>query len=1117
MPFTDDLSVPEINFGFYAPSFDKPDDTNLLGAAFRQENDVYNAVQYLSRPDFTADPHFDFAEKTKDSVFFQYNPDAFMGVRSEAEWAFTEAKLARERKDRERIAQGGAAGIFASIAAGVLSPTILIPVGGSAKAVGSGIKAAGEAAAMVALGASIQEGVLHLNQDERTLRESVIGVSTAAALGAVLGGAIQYATKKEVQSLTDNMAKAATADTILPAAGGAPMGLSAEAASKEAIASYVRMGDPGHIASTAIPISDFAKKLHLPESVAKALSLDWLGPVSRGLASKNAVRRTITNQLSNASVYTQAAVRGESTLAEGTVEQLIKQHWSQTATANHELKGLYREWFVNSGRGGTFRSWLPSGSYKDFLNEVGNVMFEHIEDIRRADVPEELHKAADIMLDNVYRSEIKTAREAGLESWVQLRDENYALRIATQQLKRDLASRETGVVRKILAEHALEVLRAKPKPEGVSEDVAAVLGKGPKAESFSEAELADLADQIAEELLPKMLGEYGKNGVVPALHELGEKAAKYMYIDPTKVWSNGRTYGEFLEKDVEKLSRSFVRSIAPDVELYRAFKTTTPEVFDNRVDVWKDYIGESEAMKREAEALTDPRAREKALAEIHKDSLDFQRDMKTMVGRLKHEWGTPADPTSFPTRLGRAALQLNTMRLMGGVVISSFADLGRIIMRTGFTNTFKHGIIPLLTDLRRLNLTAREVRYAGTALDVYNHGRSGMMFDLFDELEYGNMAERFMQYGTSKIGIVALFDYWNVAMKQFSGAVWAGTVSDALEAAASGTATKWQKTMLAHVNISDARAAKMMKLMKSGEGGAEVSPGVWLPNTEAWSQVADEEIEAGAEQLLKKWKKKPEDMVPGKDGKPGTISYGDKARHEAFTTLHKDRRSLQRNFRAAMAQLVDTTITTPGIERPNWVDGSTPGRLIAQFRSFTLSSTYQVARLAAQDARYGNMAPVILGSAFSLALGAMSYYAWGMSVGGRTRERVLKDFDDALNGDSHAMRRLADEATNRSGLMGVLSEVQKFAERVPAVGQYTTFAGTPPTRSPYISPFFDAFGPTGNIVDNLDNILMTLDDPTSSTFRSAKQLMPYQNLMFIRQYFDALNDDMMRRAGVSPQ
>src|SRR5690606_26288612 len=147
-----------------------------------------------------------------------------------------------------------------------------------------------------------------------------------------------------------------------------------------------------------------------------------------------------------------------------------------------------------------------------------------------------------------------------------------------------------------------------------------------------------------------------------------------------------------------------------------------------------------------------------ALIEIGKESQDFQRDMTAMVNRLRHRWGMPADPSSFGHRAGKMALQLNTMRLMGGVVIASFADLARITMRVGFIKTFKHGVIPMLRDFKNFKMRTMEVKYAGTALDVLMHGRSGAMFDLFDELEYGNLLERAMQYGTSRVGIVAMFD-----------------------------------------------------------------------------------------------------------------------------------------------------------------------------------------------------------------------------------------------------------------------------------------------------------------------------------------------------------------------
>ena len=212
-----------------------------------------------------------------------------------------------------------------------------------------------------------------------------------------------------------------------------------------------------------------------------------------------------------------------------------------------------------------------------------------------------------------------------------------------------------------------------------------------------------------------------------------------------------------------------------------------------------------------------------------------------------------------------------------------------------------------------------------------------------------------------------------------------------------------------------------------------------------------------------------------------------------------------RVYRSAIAQGVSDTIITPGLERPNWVDASTLGRLIGQFRSFTLSSTFKVGLRASQDVRAGNMAPIMAGTMFSLALGMLSYYTWAHTVGGRTKERMLNELDDALNGDEQAMARWADEAITRSGLLGVFAEAQKFAERTPGLAPYATFAGVPPARSPYLNPATELLGPWMSAVQNVGRIAVTADDPTSETFRAAKQLVPYQNVFYLR--LDERNGD----------
>lgn len=167
-----------------------------------------------------------------------------------------------------------------------------------------------------------------------------------------------------------------------------------------------------------------------------------------------------------------------------------------------------------------------------------------------------------------------------------------------------------------------------------------------------------------------------------------------------------------------------------------------------------------------------------------------------------------------------------------------------------------------------------------------------------------------------------------------------------------------------------------------------------------------------------------------------------------------------------------------------------------------------------QDIRAGRVAPAVLGTMFSVALGALSYYTWATAVGGRTAERMRDEFDKAGRGDWDGLSRIADESIARSGMLGVFSEVQKFAERVPATAPYATLSGKPSTRSPYVNPVLDLFGPTANIVKNLGTIALTFDDPTEATFRAGRQLMPYQNLFYLRRGLDDINAALAEAAGV---
>lgn len=1133
MPVMPDQEVPQTNYSSYAPPMAERDiEGSVFGAAFRLENDVVNLIEYASRPGFTPDPTFDPMARAKDSPFFANNADSFMGIQSNAEWDFMEAKIAREYKDRALIEQAGVGGIAAAMAAGLLSPTILIPMGSVARAP-TVASAAARGAGLTAFGIGIQEGVLHMNQETRTAQETAFAVGSGVVLGGLLGSAVRYLDPLDMDRIGADMVGQPNRQAILPltpppTTGGARQGLSAQAVPEdELLLDEDGLVDPGGLAPA------FGKWLDRP--------LSRLGPITRLQESRFAGIRGMGAQFSTGGLRTNASLKGLVAAEDGDLESLVKAYEGQRVQAQREVGKIYYEYYKN--RGGTrLGAVFNHASYKEFTQQVGEVLLAQNRGAPNNFAPE-VNKAAEVLMEQVFRPMIQEAKNAGLPPFGRL-SEDYALDIVLQKVSHLEAGRDTQAMKLIIRENALEQLQeARLKAEDIKQDVMLqellqridprIRNKFKDVEGkmllsrLDDDDLQELAEEIAEELTQKHLSNGLRHGAVDILQSIGEKEAKYVYINPTRVWSNGRAWSEFLERDADMLARAFTRSISADTELYRRFKVNFRSDEEFRLDKtkfrgkkddpqsgipWvKQAIAEIDQARIEADKL-EPKAKAREMEKIAKEEREFVRDINVLVGRLRHTWGQPADPTAVGHRMAKAVLQLNTMRLMGSVVLSSIPDLARPILKYGFTNTMKDGVLLMMRDMKAYQMLAKEAQYAGTGIDLYNHGRMMTLASQFEESEYaGTMVERLMQYGTSKIGIVGMFDIWNQELKKFSAAVLASDLSRAIEASGKGTPSAKDLKLLGGLNISQNKAKAMYRLMENG-GGARTANGVLLPNTEDWVKLSDEFIANEAAKLQSSYEKfgiKPQGF---KDVKRKLTS--DDFKTAATSAALKERKDLVRAFRAALARGVDDTVITPGLERPNWMDGSSLGLLIGQFRSFTMSSTFKAVMASAQDARAGNMAPMAAGVMFSLALGMLSYYTWAHTVGGRTRERMLNELDAALNGDEQAMARWADEAITRSGLLGVFAEAQKVAERTPGLAPYATFAGVPPARSPYLNPAMELMGPWLGAVENLGRIAVTADDPTSETFRNAKQLMPYQNLFYLRQIFDWMNEAAMDAAGV---
>jgi len=1061
---------------------------SLFAASFRLENDVVNAINWLSRPDFQFDSDFDFKAHADVSDMFKINPEAFIGTRNSDEWFFREVALAQELQDRRIISQAGAAGIGAAMLAGVLSPTVLLPIGGAARAA-TVIAGSAKAAVWTVVGVGIQETVLQHNQQFRTAAETAISISTAAVIGGILGGAVRYLDPLGMNGIgrsiaSDMVTGGRTSQApITPSSVGGRHTLRGPDGRFITVEAMKRLeGNDRSIGAAVTPFEDLPviNMAHDVGKPAKAFGFEKLlrklNPIMLVGSSEIQAARWFMNQLDSGGIYYEHNIKGVITAPGGDILSLVATWDATIIQAIRKQRELFNEAYYKAGKGGAFRARFALGDAKIFAHEMTNASRMKQEGLVHP-IPEVV--AGMEAYENVFKLLITRAIKQKMPGFVDVPVEG-AMRRAFQHVRQDFTNENLTEFRKIIRENAVEVMKKASqgisradviKKLGIDTTDLAIMGPDGKplivlkdsTDYLTDFEIDDWADAIMRKVSDRLTNSMQRHGTATAMIEMPENAWQFYYINPTKTWSSSKMmFGEFLEPDIEKIARSYVRTMSASVELHARFGVVNPSKMESpNIPIWTRI--NDQFFKAEEAAAGNP----KKLAKLAKHKVEIEQAIETQVGRLLHTWGQPVHPTSIMSRAARAFLQVNTMRLMGGVVPASIPDLARPIMKFGFMNNMRHGLIPLIQTFSnpRYRMSVREALLSGALRDVHMHGRTNAYADLLDEFQYGSMPERALQVGTSFMGRIALFDYWNQAVKGYSASVLLGTMIDAIDTlATTGKLSGRQSMMFSSINLSRDDMLKIHKAMRTGDGGSEIAPGVFLPNTESW------------------------------------VDQG-----------------LVQRFRASLVRAIDDTIVTPGLDRPGWVDGMTAGRLASQFRSFTLSSTMKVGLAGLQDLRAGNIAQIVTGVPISLALGLISYYTWASAFGpgSRPRKKMLKLFKAALDGDTEAWKRLADEAIDRSGLIGVFAEAIRFAERVPALAPHVRLGEVPTSRSPFVDPLLDIFGPSIGFLKNASTVLTSIHDPTSMTFNKGKTLLPYQNVFYLRWGLDQVRDAAKRQLGIN--
>lgn len=564
---------------------------------------------------------------------------------------------------------------------------------------------------------------------------------------------------------------------------------------------------------------------------------------------------------------------------------------------------------------------------------------------------------------------------------------------------------------------------------------------------------------------------------------------------------------KWLVNDVELVTRAYDRVMAPDLEIWRAFDGSVnaesllgemaQEATDHMVRIgtakfvklpkgWTDKAASfGEKVKKrlaDAGALDEIYLDEKSFSDLPgegfveitpelrtqlgnsvSDAVKFYtNDLDVAIQRLRNSRGVPKDGNDPWWRAGRLIKNVNVATMMGGVVTSSISDIARPVWQHGIAKVYRHGWSPFINKLdvraKEFRLRSKEInRQIGLNLEPVLHSRAQAVFDLAEDSIGRTKVEKGAAFVAQKMGLVAMYDYWTAGMKTISGNVTHATMAAYVPAVAKA----WRegaeftgdllemRTYLRNLGLGDVSINRIAMQMEA-PGGMEVfSNGGVLPNVDKWTDI-----------------------------------------------------TAYQAYQAAVLGEVNKLIVTPGLERPNWVDANMGFSVLAQFKSFTFASNSRMVMSGLQ----GNDPYLMQGITFSLALGALSYYTYALTAGGKTLE-TANEMDP---------KKWAWEALKRSGILGVAGIGADAAADLP----FVTGSNTPVIFRKPGGLLGTLLGPTYSQAERMATVLTNLSLPEGATeeaiqknnariMRMIRQMfIPYQNHFLFRQLLDRAGSAM---------
>lgn len=786
---------------------ENPSSLQVWGAAFGYNSTVVNAIEFMSRPVFAPEPDYNPQSLIAGTKFESLYGDQFTGDRSEAETRWRMAKIETEERQRAILAAGGWEGWLAGVAAGVLDPTTLVPIGGwigVAGKTGRVLIRGAEGAAVTAGTVAAQEGSLQLMQETRPAVESVYAIAGAALLGGVLGGGLAFLTRGQATDLAGRLinipgTRAEEAGMFNEGLGGGSVGAASTAGAR----------GTGEAAG----------------SLGAGRVTKFQGPMPRLINSPNVESRNIIRDLAENPNQLAENSDGIATSIGGSVESQAKV-WNGVLAEDivAPRRALYARYaygkqvFGGSVHGpivgsldARFRGSgkLSYGQFKEAISEAALNGDRHV-------IPEvaEAARIRRAQLVDKLRDEAIAVRVPGFADEVAAgtADESYLTRIWNTSVVR---ARRNDLV-DILARHF------EARQNDIIEEIAELQRRTGVEDIGSNSRPAndltpDEIRAVASDTVDAILGHSPQRILLPgdlAVGPRGPLKERMLKSLPTTL------VRDFVERDVDVIDRIYTRTMAMDIALMRKFGSV-----DLRDQIAK--INDAANRMSEGKAPAD-------VNRIQKQKEADIRDLTAVVARLRGTYGIPTNPEGMIYRAARVVRDLNYMRMLGGMTLSAVPDLGRPVMVHGMTRTLRTAFTPFTSGLRAVRLARREARLAGAGTDMVLDDRIMSITDRGEEFGRGSALERGINTATNGFGMVSLMAPWNAFMRQFAGIITQTRMLQAIDGMAKGKVSAKETAYLAAGGI-DANLAD--RIAKQFDAHGQRNGDTWWANTSEWTDV----------------------------------------------------------------------------------------------------------------------------------------------------------------------------------------------------------------------------------------------------------------------------------------